>query len=186
MDSQSQLQFQSWWLRGIPARFQIDIMMLNFLKYILHQDKNSLMSRFFWAQSLHPTRGDWVSNVKKILIKIDFDISFEEIIVMKIITFKKTVQSKVRKAALKYLLSKRKSKGKEIVYGSTLECQGYLLPSNILTLQDQIGLFSYRTRMNDLKYNFSGNQPVSSIICPYFTSKGNTYIYISKSGLNIM
>ena len=50
----------------LPARFQIDIMMLNFLKYILHQDKNSLMSRFFLAQCLHPTRGDWVSNVKKI------------------------------------------------------------------------------------------------------------------------
>ena len=153
--------------------------MLNFLKYILHQDKNSLMSRFFWAQPLHPTRGDWVSNVKKILIKIDFDISFEEIILMKIMTFKKTVQSKVRKAALKYLLSKRKSKGKEIVYGSTLECQGYLLPSNILTLQDQISLFSYRTRMNDLKYNFSGNQPVSDK-CKCGIDMTNIHLYECK------
>ena len=60
---------------------------------------------------------------------------------MKRITLRKTVESKVRKAALKYLLSKRKSKGKDKVYGSTLECQGYLIPSNILTLQDQNSLF---------------------------------------------
>ena len=53
----------------LPARFHLDIIMLNFLKYILHQDKSSLMSRFFWAQSMHPTRGDWVSNIRKILIK---------------------------------------------------------------------------------------------------------------------
>ena len=60
---------------------------------------------------------------------------------MKINAFKKTVDNKVKKAALKYLLSKQKSKGKEIVYGNTLECQGYLLLNNILKLQDQINLF---------------------------------------------
>ena len=46
---------------------------------------------------------------------------------MKINAFKKTVDNKVKKAALKYLLSKQKSKGKEIVYVNKLECQGYLL-----------------------------------------------------------
>ena len=96
----------------LPARFHLDIMMLNFLKYILHQDKSSLMSRFFWAQAMQPTRGDWVSKIRKILTKIDFDISFEQITAMKRNAFKKTVDHKVKKAALKYLLSKRKSKGK--------------------------------------------------------------------------
>ena len=83
----------------LPARFQIDIMMLNFLKYLLHHDKSFLISRFFWAQCLHPTKGDWVSNIKKVLIKIEYDISFEEIISIKKDAFKKNVNVKVRKAA---------------------------------------------------------------------------------------
>ena len=111
--------------------------MLNFLKYLLHQDKSSLISRFFWAQCLHPTKGDWVSNIKKVLIKIEYGISFEEIINIKKDAFKKIVNVKVRKAALKYLLAKRKSKGREIIYGNSLECQNYLFPNNILTLKNQ-------------------------------------------------
>ena len=37
------------------------------------------MSRFFWAQYMIPTRGDWVSNIKTILDKIDLNVSFEDI-----------------------------------------------------------------------------------------------------------
>jgi hypothetical protein len=49
-----------------------------------------------------------------------------------------------------------KSKGQEIKYGPELQCQDYLLPNNILTLPEQRTIFSYRTRMNKLKYNFKG------------------------------
>ena len=50
-----------------------------------------------------------------------------------------------------------KSKGKEIDYNNKLQCQEYLLPNNFLTLKEQREIFSYHTRMNKLKYNFSGN-----------------------------
>ena len=52
----------------LPARFHIQIMMLNFLKYILQQDQNSLIYKFFMAQNEQPTKGDWVSNIKKIIL----------------------------------------------------------------------------------------------------------------------
>ena len=78
--------------------------MLNFLKYILHQDKISLVSGFFWAQCMKPTRGKWVSNIKKILDKIYLQISFEEVKNNEKIQFKKTVEPKVRKAAPNKLL----------------------------------------------------------------------------------
>ena len=48
----------------LPARFQIRIMMLNFLHYILQQNQNSLIQKFFRAQCDSPTRNDWVSNIK--------------------------------------------------------------------------------------------------------------------------
>ena len=61
--------------------------------------------------------------------------------------------------ALKYLLRKIKSKGKEIDLGSELKCQKYLLPNRILTWEEQVQIFSYKSRLNELKYNFAGEDP---------------------------
>ena len=58
---------------------------------------------------------------------------------------------KVRDRACQYLLSKIKSKGKEIVFKKNLQCQIYLLPNNILTVQEQRAIFAFRTRMNFIK-----------------------------------
>ena len=120
----------------IPVRFQIQIMMLNFLKYILTQKKESLIFRFFQAQNSNPTKGDWILYIKKIMKTIDLNVTFNDISQMRNNTFKKTVETKVRKSALQYLQSKIKSKGKEIPYQNSLKFQEYLLPNNILSLQE--------------------------------------------------
>ena len=64
-------------------------------------------------------------------------MSFEEIRNTKGFVFKKIVDKKVKSAALKYLISKLNSKGKEKKFSEHLECQGYLLPNNILTVHEQ-------------------------------------------------
>ena len=81
----------------------------------------------------------------------------------------------MKKASLEYLLSKIKSKGKEIMYGSTLKCQGYLMPNSILTLEEQLSIFSYRSRMNNHQYNFPGNKLIE--ICPCGTEMTNQHLY---------
>ena len=43
-------------LGQIPARFAIKKMRLLFLKYILHQDDNSMINRVFQLQVKHPTQ----------------------------------------------------------------------------------------------------------------------------------
>ena len=87
-------------------------------------------------------------------------MSFNKIRQMKQNAFKKIVNSKVREVAFKYLLTKIKSKGKEIMFGKKLQCQSYLCPNVLLTLQEQRDIFSYRSRMNQLEYNFQGINPV--------------------------
>ena len=94
---------------------------------------------------------------KKIKESINCNITFEEISNMRKQTYKKMVNEKVKLSAFQYLLSKIKSKGKEINYNSLFQCQGYLLPNNFLSLKEQREIFSYRTRMNNLKYNFPGS-----------------------------
>ena len=85
------------------------------------------------------------------------------------------VDRQVKKASLEYLLSKIKSKGKEIMYGNTLKCQGYLMPNSILTLEEQLSIFSYRSKMNNLQYNFPGNKLIE--ICPSGTERTNQHLY---------
>ena len=80
--------------------------LLNFLKYILDQEKDSLISRFFMAQKENPMKGDWVSQVKKLMTDMDFNLTFADIVIMKKKTFKKMVDRQVKKASLEYLLSK--------------------------------------------------------------------------------
>ena len=121
-----------------PACFHIFRMMLNFLKYILDQESSTLISRFFIAQKDNPTKGDWVNCVRKLMIDMNINFTFEDISKMKKRTFKNIVNTQVLKASFKYLLSKIKSKGKEINYGSELKCQQYLKPKSILTFEQHI------------------------------------------------
>ena len=48
-------------LGQIPARFEIQKMRLMFMKYILEQNEESLLNKFFKLQMKFPSRGDWVS-----------------------------------------------------------------------------------------------------------------------------
>ena len=93
--------------------------------------------------------------------------------------FKKIVHAKVRNVALSYLFSKIKSKGKEIIFGSTLQCRSYLCPNSLLTLQDQKVFFSFRSRMNKLEYNFPGRQPVTEK-CKCGADMNNIHLYECK------
>ena len=74
-----------------------------------------MVHKFFKAQCENPTKGDWVSSVKKIMNEINLNMSFEEKVLSRKNNFKKVVYKKVRMLALRYLLSKVKSKGKESI-----------------------------------------------------------------------
>ena len=79
--------------------------------------------------------------------------------------FKLLVSKKIKTLAFNYLISKVKSKGKEIQYGDDFRCQNYLLPNKVLTLEDQLNIFAYRTRMNNLEYNFASNNCLQVCVC---------------------
>ena len=78
-----------------PAHFQLYKIMLNFLKYILDQEKYSLISVLFRAQRENHKKGDWVRHIKKFMVDMNFNF-----------TFKNIVDRQVKKASLKYILSK--------------------------------------------------------------------------------
>ena len=91
-------------------------MRLLYLKYILEEKEESLLSRFVKLQLAEPSRGGWVSNCMEDLKELEIEDSLEEIKKMTKTKFSKILKTKVKENALKYLQEKQKSKGKEVQY----------------------------------------------------------------------
>ena len=152
---------------SIPVRFVIISRRINFLHYILCEDKNSLLSRFFKAQCLEPIRGDWASTVKNDLEFLNIKLSFDEIASYSKSAFKALVKDSVRKKVFSELVKKQKehSKGKEIVYRE-LTLQQYLRSSSPLDNEEKQFLFAARTRGLNVKNNFKqGKQDLNCRLC---------------------
>ena len=116
-----------------PARFEIQKMRLLYLKYILEEDDESSLSKFFQLQLEFPTKGDWASTCQKDLEELRIEKSLEDIKLMGKRQFKKILIENGRENAFKYLISKKGSKGKENDE-SELCMTDYLVPSTILTI----------------------------------------------------
>ena len=72
---------------------------LNFLHYILNEDEDSLIHKFFTAQCRNPVKGDWVMTVKEYLSDLDINMTFEQMKSMSKQSYKNMVKEKVRTAS---------------------------------------------------------------------------------------
>ena len=152
---------------NIPVKYVIISRRVNFLHYILCQDEDSLISRFFAAQCADPIKGDWASTVKKDLEFLNIDLSFEEISSYSKKAFKLIVKDAVKAKAFSDLVKAQQghSKGKEITYRD-LSLQEYLKANSPLTNKEKRFLFSARTRGLDVKNNFKqGKKDLQCRLC---------------------
>ena len=140
----------------IPIRFILMSRRLNFLWYLLNQDKRSLLSQFFRAQCDSPTRGDWVSSVKKDLEDLELDMDFDQIEACTKEAFKEKVKKHIKVAAFKMLtnIQQTHSKSSCMEY-KELALQKYLCSeNNFMTNKEKKFAFTARAHMLKLKGNF--------------------------------
>ena len=64
---------------SIPIMYILMSRRLNFLWYLIHQQEDSLLSRFFRAQCDDPTKGDWVLQVKEDMKVLKFEMTFDNL-----------------------------------------------------------------------------------------------------------
>ena len=82
------------------------------------------------------------------------------------------------KRAFEYLISKKRSKGKEIRY-SELKMAEYLLPGyENITIEEQRNIFSIRNRMVEINHNFPSTKKKE--ICQCGEEVTMKHIYICK------
>ena len=166
--SQLYLETGQW-----PARFQIMKARMLFLKTILDEDQQSMVAQFFKLQTEQPTKGDWASMCRKDLKEMNIELDLKDIRKMPKESFSQMIKQKISEISLKYLLTKRNSKGKEISY-DRLEMADYLMPYNKnLNIEEKQNLFSVRNRMVEIGNNFGKNE--NCVMCQ--TKEDMIHIY---------
>ena len=148
-----------------PARLEIQKMRVLFFQYILQENDESTLKKFFNLQLEKPTRKDWASTVLSDLKELQIDASFEEIRFMSKNQLTKILKEKQGKNALKYLVDKQGTKGKDIQY-SRIEMSEYLLPyTESLTIEQKRSMFEIRNKMTNIPNNFPKSKLKTKCSC---------------------
>ena len=94
----------------LPARFVIMEKHHNFLKYILRENKSSMIRQAFETLKTDSIKGDFVDLVKQDMIYLDIDMTEEEISNISRSQWKKFLNGVVKECALKYMKEENSTK----------------------------------------------------------------------------
>ena len=76
----------------------------------MHKDNNELLFKFYSAQKLRPVKNDYVLQIEKDLVDLQWKISENEVKQISKTKFKKIMENKVNVSAKKHLEKMKKSK----------------------------------------------------------------------------
>ena len=137
----------------LPIRYIVKSRRLNYLHYILNEDEKSLIYNFLQIQLQNPTLKDWGSEVKRDIEELNLGTTIEDIKNMPKNTLKKLVKTKLNENAFNYLISRKKSKTKDVPHNS-LTMQEYLeANAGDMNIAEKQFLFQCKSRMLDVKCN---------------------------------
>ena len=139
----------------IPARFEVQKLRCLYLKYILHEDDESLLKKVFNLQLKEKARGDWAFTVLEDLKELKITESLDEIKKMSYEKYKSILKIRIKENALQYLIKKQRSEGKEIIY-QDIQMAEYLQPTSPLTIIQKQAMFAVKNRMIEISENYPG------------------------------
>ena len=123
--------------------------------HVVNLDKSEVLHKFYIAQKLNKSKDDWVEQLEKDKADLDLNLEDEEIISIKKEQFRNIVKNRIEKFAAKYLMQLKRSHSKtEHLTFNGFKPAEYLISNNLTSKEVQI-LFQLRTRMVDVKGNFS-------------------------------
>ena len=143
----------------IPLREIIRERRLMFLHYILNEESNSLIYRFFQSQFKNKTKKDWVTTVLDDLEHLDLKyLTMETIKKMKKTSFKKLIKQKTFQKTFENFEKIKSSHLKVVnVEHCDIIMQKYLQPNTTkMTKEDAQLIFKLRCRMTEAKVNLKG------------------------------
>ena len=150
----------------LPMRDLIKEKRLNFLYYILKEDPESLVHKFFQAQLRNMNKKDWVATVLEDLKELDLEnLSMVDISNMKKGSFRNLIKEKIKIKAFERLQKIKLSYSKvENVEHCGIIMQKYIQPSSEkMTREESQIIFKLRCRATNIKVNMKGKLRVWSL-----------------------
>ena len=137
---------------------------LLYLWNILQRDDKELLKRFYLAQQVVKTKNDWAEIVESDKSEMNINLSDDDIAKMKESRYKSIVEKAVTAKALEHLNNTADNHSKsQILIKPKLEREKYFDDQRFSRSEVEL-LFALRTRMTDLKGNFS-NKYGDDIAC---------------------
>ena len=87
----------------LPIRFVCKSRRMMYYWHILHLDESELVYKFYLAQSLRPSKNDWVLQIAQDKKDLNMEISDQDVRKMSEMKFKKILKSKINLSAANYL-----------------------------------------------------------------------------------
>ena len=106
---------------------------------------------------------------------MNLSITLKDIKEMTAKQYKEIIKAKCNELAFRYLMNKRRTKGKEIEY-TKIQMSQYLLPNNHLEIEEQKQVFEIRNKMTNITVNYSSNGKKEEIcICGEIETMDHIY-----------
>ena len=140
----------------IPIRFIMKVRRLLCYWHVLQLDKSELVHRFYVAQSLKPTKNDWVLQIAQDKKDLDINLGDEDVRKLNIFKFKEIIQKKCNVFAARYFcdIQSRQTKTQHLEISEVFKPADYL-SSQKLTSSEIQTLFLLRSRSINVKGNNS-------------------------------
>ena len=155
---------------------------LIFLHYILQQKEDSLIAKVFESKVKNPKSRNWVTTVRKDLLELNLNMKFDDIKIMKKITYMNIIKRKIENKALKEL-EKVKQKHTKVMHLAhpVLKMQKYLSPneSNMKQEDSQL-IFKLRSQVTETKINMKGLYDTHECRACGYESENQKHIYECK------
>ena len=144
-----------------PVRYIVMTRRLLFFHYILNEEENSLISRFYRSQANNPYQGDWCTTVMTNLEELEIMIDVKQIKECSKNQFKTLVDKSITRAALAYLNQEKETKSKVLhIEYKKLKMENILNQTNTVLI---------RSRMLEVGENYKRNKKKSE--CPLCKDK---------------
>ena len=147
---------------AVPISVIVKSRRLNYLHYLVKEDEETMLSKFFYAQWNSEVKNDWTCQVRLDLADFCLPEDLDFIKSKSEYSFKRIVKVKAMEYSISELNAMKGSK-MENTFHSKLEIQSYLKLQKI-TPDDAKLIFSYRSRMAKFSENFRG--PAGPKLCP--------------------
>ena len=171
-----------------PIRHIVMARRVMFYHYIINQDPKSLIYRFYQTQCKNPVKGDWCISVKENLETLKITSSEDTIRNLPEPSFRKIVNSAIKKQAFQYLVDLKNSHSKVLhIPYSNLELQDYLKPSRI---NPDLAKFTFLCRSRMLAVGANFKEGAKNPSCPLCDNSEydsqNHLLFCDKINVNVV